>query len=81
MELLTTNYVQDEEIMTKISLIDNGIETDHYIIYNNAEENIAKADLQKTAREIQYFIERIYDYGRKGIPINFKTIEVPLDKD
>lgn len=78
MELLTTNYTENEEIMTKISLIDCGREVDHFLIYNNAEENRAKPLLQKTAREIQYFIERIYDYGRKQVPIDFKTIEIPM---
>lgn len=81
MELKTINFTQDDEIMTKISLIDCGKVLDTYMLYNSAEETRAKPDLQKTVREIQYFIERIYEYGRKGVPISFSTIEVPLVDD
>ena len=81
MELKTINFTQDDEIMTKISLIDCGKVLDTYMLYNSAEETRAKPDLQKTVHEIQYFIERVYEYGRKGVPISFSTIEVPLVDD
>lgn len=82
MEVLTTNYTQDDEIMTKISLIDCGTEVDKYILYNdgNSDAKIS-GDLQRTTRTIQHFIERIYDMGKKGINIEFYTREIPISEE
>jgi hypothetical protein len=82
MELETINFTSDDEIMTKISLIDCGKELERYIIYTNNEvDPKIKADTRNTAEVIQHFIERIYDYGTRGIPIEFYSREIPITKE
>jgi UDP-3-O-acyl-N-acetylglucosamine deacetylase len=82
MEVRTLNFTSENEIMTKISLIDCGKEIENYIIYtNDTVDPKIKNDTRRTAEVIQHFIERIYDYGTRGIPIDFDTREIPITED
>lgn len=82
MELATLNFTSEDEIMTKMSLIDCGKEIETYVIYTNKDVNPKiKDDTRNTAEVIQHFIERIYDYGTRGIPIEFYTQSIPITED
>lgn len=82
MEIETVNFISKDEIMTKISLIDCGKEIERYVIYTNNEvDPKIKDDTRKTAEIIQHFIERIYDYGTRGVPIDFSTHNIPIPEE
>jgi hypothetical protein len=80
MEVATINFTSENEIMTKISLMDCGKEVDKYVIYSSNEfDPKIKEDTKRTAELIQHFIERIYDYGTRGIPIEFYDRTIPIE--
>ena len=80
MEVATINFTSENEIMTKISLMDCGKEDDKYVIYSSNEfDPKIKEDTKRTAELIQHFIERIYDYGTRGIPIEFYDRTIPIE--
>lgn len=80
MEVATINFTSENEIMTKISLMDCGKEVDKYVIYSSNEfDPKIKEDTKRTAELIQHFIERIYDYGTRGVPIEFYDRTIPIE--
>ena len=82
MQVETINFTSDNEIMTKISLIDCGKEVEKYIIYtNDSVDPKIQADTRRTAEMLQHFIERIYDFGTRGVPIEFYDRTIPIVED
>ena len=83
MQLLTTQYTDETETLSKITLKDeNGIIQDEYILYFNKEhETQAYQDLERSTNNIQHFIEQIYELGYKKVPINFETLIIPFNQE